>query len=192
MSGVTNELVAWCRDGAVLHDARNTTPVVSSGEQVTAGCWRSCLKESGSMPAPAGLAASHSESNAPWLGAHPRHQRRRTHQALQGTQEVAVVAGFQGMHKETGPYHPRSGARVGHIGGRDRGRHQGGSLRHLYRRRWRVFDRSAGRAARQAHVQDCLRGNARACFARGQGHAGAPRSSSVWCIACAYSCARVS
>src|SRR5256886_10544407 len=37
MSGVTNELVAWCRDGAVLHDAREYDAVVSSGEQVTAG-----------------------------------------------------------------------------------------------------------------------------------------------------------
>src|SRR5438094_10151770 len=37
MAGVTNQLVAWCREGAVLHDAREYDAVVSSGEQVTAG-----------------------------------------------------------------------------------------------------------------------------------------------------------
>src|SRR5262245_30526752 len=37
MSGVTNQLVAWCRDGAALHDAREYDTVVSTGEQVTAG-----------------------------------------------------------------------------------------------------------------------------------------------------------
>src|SRR5262245_33025989 len=37
MSGVTNQLVAWCREGAALHDAREYDAVVSSGEQVTAG-----------------------------------------------------------------------------------------------------------------------------------------------------------
>ena len=37
MFGVTNQLVAWCRDAAALHDAREYDAVVSSGEQVTAG-----------------------------------------------------------------------------------------------------------------------------------------------------------
>ena len=37
MSGKTNELVAWCRGAAPLHDAREYDAVVSSGEQVTAG-----------------------------------------------------------------------------------------------------------------------------------------------------------
>src|SRR6476659_2300063 len=37
MAGKTNELVAWCRDGAPLHDAREYDAVVASGEQVTAG-----------------------------------------------------------------------------------------------------------------------------------------------------------
>src|ERR671926_1446300 len=37
MSGKTNELVAWCREAAPLHDAREYDAVVSSGEQVTAG-----------------------------------------------------------------------------------------------------------------------------------------------------------
>ena len=37
MAGKTNELVAWCRDAAPLHDAREYDAVVASGEQVTAG-----------------------------------------------------------------------------------------------------------------------------------------------------------
>ena len=37
MSGKTNELVAWCREAAPLHDAREYDAVVASGEQVTAG-----------------------------------------------------------------------------------------------------------------------------------------------------------
>ena len=37
MSGATNQLVAWCREAAALHDAREYDAVVSSGEQVTAG-----------------------------------------------------------------------------------------------------------------------------------------------------------
>src|SRR4249920_1403285 len=37
MSGVTNQLVEWCRQAAPLHDAREYDAVVASGEQVTAG-----------------------------------------------------------------------------------------------------------------------------------------------------------
>ena len=37
MAGATNQLVAWCREAAPLHDARDYDAVVSSGEQVTAG-----------------------------------------------------------------------------------------------------------------------------------------------------------
>ena len=37
MSGVTNQLVAWCREAAILHDAREYDAVVATGEQVTAG-----------------------------------------------------------------------------------------------------------------------------------------------------------
>src|SRR5262249_58071901 len=37
MSGKTNELVAWCRAAAPLHDAREYDTVVASGEQATSG-----------------------------------------------------------------------------------------------------------------------------------------------------------
>src|SRR5215471_13995277 len=37
MAGTTNRLVEWCRDAAVLHDAREYDAVVASGEQITSG-----------------------------------------------------------------------------------------------------------------------------------------------------------
>src|SRR5512140_710169 len=37
MSGVTNQLVAWCKDAAAMHDAREYDAVVATGEQVTSG-----------------------------------------------------------------------------------------------------------------------------------------------------------
>src|ERR1700674_2895208 len=37
MSGTTDQLVAWCRESSMLHDAREYDAVVASGEQVTAG-----------------------------------------------------------------------------------------------------------------------------------------------------------
>src|SRR6185503_5180576 len=47
MSGKTNELVAWCRDAAPLHDAREYDAVVSSGENVTAGLLALVLENMG-------------------------------------------------------------------------------------------------------------------------------------------------
>src|SRR5438046_10037827 len=37
VAGATNQLVAWCKSAAPLHDAREYDAVVASGEQVTAG-----------------------------------------------------------------------------------------------------------------------------------------------------------
>ena len=37
MAGVTNQLVNWCGEAAMLHDAREYDAVVATGEQVTAG-----------------------------------------------------------------------------------------------------------------------------------------------------------
>ena len=47
MSGKTNELVAWCREAAPLHDAREYDAVVASGEQVTAGLLAIALQDMG-------------------------------------------------------------------------------------------------------------------------------------------------
>src|SRR5262249_59817862 len=37
MAGVTNQLVDWCTEAAMLHDAREYDAVVATGEEVTAG-----------------------------------------------------------------------------------------------------------------------------------------------------------
>ncbi len=47
MSGVTNQLVAWCQRLSPLHDAREYDAVVATGEQVTAGLTAIALQEIG-------------------------------------------------------------------------------------------------------------------------------------------------
>ena len=47
MSGVTNQLVDYCRQIAPLHDAREYDVVVSTGEQVTIGLLAIALRELG-------------------------------------------------------------------------------------------------------------------------------------------------
>jgi aspartate kinase len=101
MSGKTNELVAWCKEASPLCDMSEYDAVVASGEQVTAGLLALALRE-------AGLAARS------WLGwqapvltddAHGAARILRIEPAgiLDGFSrgEVAVVAGFQGVHAET-------------------------------------------------------------------------------------------
>jgi aspartate kinase len=103
MSGVTNQLVAWCRDGAVLHDALEYDAVVSSGEQVTAGLLAIVLEGIGinarswqgwQLP----ILTSNAHGTARILDINGAELIKR----FKERKEVAVVAGFQGMHKETG------------------------------------------------------------------------------------------
>src|SRR4051794_12057462 len=47
MSGVTNQLVAWCKDASPIHDASEYDAVVSSGELVTAGLTAIALQHIG-------------------------------------------------------------------------------------------------------------------------------------------------
>src|SRR5579871_1181134 len=49
MAGATNQLVAWCREASVLHDAREYDAVVASGEQVTSGLLAIVLQAMGIM-----------------------------------------------------------------------------------------------------------------------------------------------
>jgi aspartate kinase len=103
MSGKTNELVAWCRDGAPLHDAREYDAVVSSGEQVTAGLLAIVLEGMGvnarswqgwQLP----ILTSNAHGTARILDINGGELVKR----FKERKEVAVIAGFQGMHKETG------------------------------------------------------------------------------------------
>ncbi len=103
MSGKTNELVAWCKEAAPLHDAREYDAIVASGEQVTSGLLAIVLQDMGIQ------ARSWQGWQIPILtdGAHGSARI----EGIDGSEivkrfaernEVAVVAGFQGMHKPTG------------------------------------------------------------------------------------------
>ncbi|HWA49414.1 MAG TPA: aspartate kinase [Dongiaceae bacterium] len=97
MSGVTNQMVAWCGELSPLYDAREYDTVVASGEQVTSGLMAIALQTIG-------------VNARSWLGwqipietddAHgkARIERIRCEELekrfAQG--QVAVVAGFQGI-----------------------------------------------------------------------------------------------
>jgi aspartate kinase len=102
MAGKTNELVAWCREAAPLADPREYDAVVASGEQVTAGLLALVLQEGGQP------ARSWQGWQVPILtnDAHGSARIAGIDGAAIGAGfargEVAVVAGFQGLHRESG------------------------------------------------------------------------------------------
>jgi aspartate kinase len=102
MSGKTNELVAWCKAAAPLHDAREYDAVVASGEQVTSGLLAMTLEAMGiparslkrwtiCSPLTLRMRADACASEVSIGNCQPCHERG----------EVAVIAGFQGVNKET-------------------------------------------------------------------------------------------
>jgi len=103
MSGVTNQLVAWCRDAAPLHDAREYDAVVATGEQVTAGLLSLALQSEG-IPARSWqgwqlpIETSNVHSSARILDINGAEIVKRFKER---NREVAVVTGFQGVVKET-------------------------------------------------------------------------------------------
>ncbi len=103
MSGKTNELVGWCKEIDTLHDQREYDAVVASGEQVTAGLLAIALQNLGMK------ARSWQGWQIPLFTDSAHGSARIT--GIDGTgilkgfseqREVAVVAGFQGIHQETG------------------------------------------------------------------------------------------
>ena len=97
MSGVTNQLVAWCQALAPLHDAREYDAVVATGEQVTSGLTAIALQEIGVD------ARSWSGWQIPLHtdGAHGKARIERIEGAVllerMAMGQVPVVAGFQGI-----------------------------------------------------------------------------------------------
>ena len=100
MSGVTNQLVAWCQALSPLHDAREYDAVVATGEQVTSGLLAIELQRLG----------LDSRSYAGWqipLRTDGAHGRARI-EGVDGAEllagmaagQVPVVAGFQGLGPE--------------------------------------------------------------------------------------------
>ena len=103
MSGKTNELVGWCREASPLHDAREYDAVVASGEQVTAGLLAIVLQASGvtarswlGWQIPILTSNAHGSARIEGIDGAELIKRFRERQ------EVAVIAGFQGIHHETG------------------------------------------------------------------------------------------
>jgi len=102
MSGKTNELVGWVNECSKLHDPREYDAVVASGEQVTSGLLAITLQEMG-IPArswqgwqiPIRTSDAHGSARIESIDA-----TRLDEGFARG--EVAVVAGFQGVHEPTG------------------------------------------------------------------------------------------
>jgi aspartate kinase len=102
MAGATNRLVDWCRQAASLHDAREYDAVVASGEQVTAGLLAITLEAIGinarswqgwQLP----IRTSNAHGSARILEVNGEELIKR----FRERSEVAVIAGFQGVHAET-------------------------------------------------------------------------------------------
>ena len=102
MAGKTNELVAWCKEAAPVYDSAEYDAVVASGELITAGLLAIVLEDMG-LPA---------RSWQGWqipLITDEAHVSARI-EDIDGTKivesfkrgEIAVVAGFQGIHADTG------------------------------------------------------------------------------------------
>jgi aspartate kinase len=103
MAGTTNQLVDWCRAAALLHDAREYDAVVASGEQISAGLLAITLGSMGvnarswqgwQLP----IHTSDAHGSARILGINGAELIKR----FRERGEVAVIAGFQGLHPETG------------------------------------------------------------------------------------------
>jgi aspartate kinase len=102
MSGTTNRLVDWCREASLLHDEREYDAVVASGEQVTSGLLAIALQQMDvnarswqgwQLP----IKTSDAHGSARILDINGDELIRR----FKACGEVAVIAGFQGVHQET-------------------------------------------------------------------------------------------
>src|ERR1700755_492516 len=102
MSGATNRLVEWCRDAAVLHDAREYDAVVASGEQVTSGLLAIALQAVGvnarswqgwQLP----IKTSDAHASARILDVDGAELVNR----FKDRKEGAVIAGLQGIFPQT-------------------------------------------------------------------------------------------
>ncbi|HUC47765.1 MAG TPA: aspartate kinase [Xanthobacteraceae bacterium] len=103
MAGTTNRLVDWCREASALHDAREYDAIVASGEQVTAGLLAIVLEGIGinarswqgwQLP----ILTDNAHGAARILDVNGEELIKR----FMERKEVAVIAGFQGLFKESG------------------------------------------------------------------------------------------
>ncbi|WP_441243812.1 aspartate kinase [Tardiphaga sp. 768_D3_N2_1] len=103
MSGKTNELVAWCTEVSPMHDAREYDAIVASGELVTAGLLAIALQTIGiqarswqGWQIPIKTSDAHASARIDEIDGDKLVKR------FKERKEVAVIAGFQGIHAETG------------------------------------------------------------------------------------------
>ena len=103
MSGKTNELVAWCKEASAIHDQREYDTVVASGEQVTSGLLAIALQNMG-VPARSwqGWQIPIMTSDAHGSARIEDIDGSGIVEGFRKNREVAVCAGFQGVHKPTG------------------------------------------------------------------------------------------
>jgi aspartate kinase len=97
MAGTTNQLVAWTREVAPLHDAREYDVVVATGEQITSGLLAIALQDIGvdarswqGWQIPVRTDAAHGAARIAEIAADELNRRLEAGQ-------VAVVSGFQGV-----------------------------------------------------------------------------------------------
>jgi aspartate kinase len=97
MAGATNQLVKWCTDLALMHDAREYDAVVATGEQVTAGLLAIALQDLGvdarswqGWQIPLRTDTAHGKARIQDIEGAELIRRM-------GTGQVAIVAGFQGI-----------------------------------------------------------------------------------------------
>ncbi|MCE4225526.1 aspartate kinase [Methylobacterium sp. C25] len=102
MSGKTNELVAWVKDANDLYDETEYDAVVASGELVTAGLLAIALQKNGikarswqGWQIPIETSSAHGSARIEAID--PKNLDTGFKRG-----EVAVIAGFQGVHTETG------------------------------------------------------------------------------------------
>jgi len=106
MSGTTNQLVAWCEAALKtrqIFDAREYDAVVATGEQITSGLLAITLQDMDinarswqgwQLP----ILTSDAHASARILEINGAEITKR----FAERKEVAVIAGFQGVHRETG------------------------------------------------------------------------------------------
>src|ERR1700689_844809 len=106
MAGTTNQLIAWCEEALKerrIFDAREYDAVVATGEQVTAGLLAIALQDldinarswqGWQIP----ILTSNVHGSARILDIDGAELIKR----FKDRKEVAVIAGFQGLHKDTG------------------------------------------------------------------------------------------
>src|ERR1700745_3299949 len=103
MAGKTNELVAWSPEAPPMHAARESDAVVASGEQVTSGLLAIVLQGMGiqarswqGWQIPIRTSDAHASARILEIDGSEIVNR------FKDRKEVAVIAGFQGIHPETG------------------------------------------------------------------------------------------